>query len=245
MDDAGQNAPTNLFLNLLKNEDFRARFVNVYCDYANEVLTPEKANAMAAVYSRDYTEQLANTTVRRWGFFGGSKDSNISYNREQYKNNTLPQIATFFRERKKYTLEHMRHWLNLSFSMNTITLKTSGGGKIRINSITPDTSGGWSGEYSEDCPVTLTALPDEGHKFTGWSGSISGMTITANFAEKETVRGDVNADGDFNIADVVLLQNWLLGRKNAKLADWQAADLFEDGKLNVFDLCLIKKELFK
>ena len=141
--------------------------------------------------------------------------------------------------------------------MQTITLKTSGSGKIRINSITPDTSSGWSGEYSEDCPVTLTALPDDGHKFTGWSGSISGsektvtvtlseaMTITANFAEKETFRGDANADGDFNIADVVVLQNWLLGRKNAKLADWQAADLCKDGKLNVFDLCLMKKELFK
>ena len=252
-----KEAPTSLFVALLRNKDFRSRFANVYLDYANEILTPEKANAMIDTYSRDYTEAVAQTTTRWWGFFGGSKDSNLSYNREQYKNNTLPQIATFFRERKKYTLEHMRHWLNLSFSMNTITLKTSGGGKIRINSITPDTSGGWSGEYSEDCPVTLTALPDDDHKFTGWSGSISGsektvtvtlseaMTITANFAEKETVRGDVNADGDFNIADVVLLQNWLLGRKNTKLADWQAADLCADGKLNVFDLCLMKKELFK
>ena len=28
--------PTNLFLNLLHNEDFRNKFVNVYCDYAKE-----------------------------------------------------------------------------------------------------------------------------------------------------------------------------------------------------------------
>lgn len=56
--------PTNLFIQLLKNQDFRTKFVNVYCDYANEVLTLEKANEMAELYSQEYTEQLANTTVR-------------------------------------------------------------------------------------------------------------------------------------------------------------------------------------
>ncbi|MBR4627274.1 MAG: CotH kinase family protein [Ruminococcus sp.] len=255
-DNAGKNSPTDLFINMLNNKDFRSRFVNVYCDYANEVLTPEKANAMAEIYSRDYTEPLANTTVRWWGFFGGSKESNLSYNRTQYRNTTLPQIQTFFRERKKYTIEDMQNYLGLLSSMNTITLKTSGTGKIRINSITPDSSGGWSGDYSADCPVTLTAIPDRGAQFVGWGGDISGsektvtvtlreaMTITASFGEKKLIRGDVNADGEFDIADVVLLQNWLLGRNNAELADWEAADLSNDRKLNVFDLCLMKRELF-
>ena len=150
----------------------------------------------------------------------------------------------------------MQNYLGLLSSMNTITLKTSGSGKIRINSITPDSSGGWSGDYSADCPVTLTAIPDRGAQFAGWGGDISGsektvtvtlreaMTITASFGEKKLIRGDVNADGEFDIADVVLLQNWLLGRNNAELADWESADLSNDRKLNVFDLCLMKRELF-
>jgi hypothetical protein len=140
--------------------------------------------------------------------------------------------------------------------MQTITLKTSGSGKIQINSIIPDTSSGWSGEYSADCPVTLTALPDKGAQFTGWSGDVSGsektvtvtlreaMTITANFGEKVTVRGDVNADGEFNVADVVTLQNWMLGRKNTVISDEDAADLSENGRLDIFDLIIMKRELF-
>ncbi|WP_298528251.1 hypothetical protein [uncultured Ruminococcus sp.] len=128
---------------------------------------------MIDVYSRDYTEAVAQTTTRWWGFFGGSKESNLSYNRGKYKSNTLPQIQTFFRERKKYTIEDMQQYLRLSSSMQKITLKTAGNGKIQINSIIPDTSGGWSGEYSADCPVTLTALPDDGAQFTGWSGDVS------------------------------------------------------------------------
>ena len=58
-----------------------------------------------------------------------------------------------------------------------------------------------------------------------------------------SVKGDVNADGKFNIADAVIFQKWLLDFPDVKLNDWKAADLCEDGKLNVFDLCLMKQEL--
>ena len=57
------------------------------------------------------------------------------------------------------------------------------------------------------------------------------------------VRGDVNADGILDIADVVLLQKWLLAVPNTHLPIWQAAELCEDKRLDVFDLCLMKREL--
>lgn len=55
------------------------------------------------------------------------------------------------------------------------------------------------------------------------------------------VRGDVNSDGKFNIADVVSMQKYLLcsGSLNCK----QAGDFCEDGVLNIFDLCVMKNEL--
>ena len=56
------------------------------------------------------------------------------------------------------------------------------------------------------------------------------------------VIGDVNADGDFTVADVVMMQNYLLGR--GALTDWEAGDLIKDGKITVFDLIRLKKELF-
>ena len=59
------------------------------------------------------------------------------------------------------------------------------------------------------------------------------------------VAGDVNADGSFNISDLVLFQKWLLVKPGAELKNWKAGDLCEDGKLNVFDLCLMRKLLTK
>lgn len=57
------------------------------------------------------------------------------------------------------------------------------------------------------------------------------------------IKGDVNADGQFNIADVVIFQKWLLAVPNTKLSDWQAVDYTSDNRLNVFDFCLMKYEL--
>lgn len=50
--------------------------------------------------------------------------------------------------------------------------------------------------------------------------------------------GDVNKDGRFTIADVVAMQNYLLGRET--LADWKAGDVNADEVIDVFDLCRMK-----
>ena len=63
--------------------------------------------------------------------------------------------------------------------------------------------------------------------------------------EEPEVACDVNMDGSFNVADVVLLQKWLLAVPDTHLPNWKAADLCEDDKLNVFDLCLMKRALLE
>ena len=40
--------------------------------------------------------------------------------------------------------------------------------------------------------------------------------------------GDVNADDDFDVSDVILLQKWLLAVPDTQLSDWKAADFCND-----------------
>ncbi len=71
-------------------------------------------------------------------------------------------------------------------------------------------------------------------------------TLSTNrlrLVQTETVNGDVNADGAFNIADVVTLKKWLLAVPDTHLANWKAADFNSDNVLNIFDLCFMKTEL--
>lgn len=65
------------------------------------------------------------------------------------------------------------------------------------------------------------------------------------FKLKFTPTGDVNDDGEFNVADVVLLQKWLLAVPDTHLINWKAVDFCNDNVLNVFDLCLMKRELLE
>ncbi|MBQ6943662.1 MAG: dockerin type I repeat-containing protein [Ruminococcus sp.] len=60
-----------------------------------------------------------------------------------------------------------------------------------------------------------------------------------------TTMGDVNGDSEFNIADAVLLQKWLLGSPDTQLTNLKAADFCKDNRLDVFDLCLMKRDLLE
>ncbi len=64
-----------------------------------------------------------------------------------------------------------------------------------------------------------------------------------SYTPDKTVKGDVNGDGQFDVSDVVVLQKWILAVPNTNLANWKAADLCEDERIDVFDLCLMKKLL--
>lgn len=63
--------------------------------------------------------------------------------------------------------------------------------------------------------------------------------------DSDKISGDVNADGKFNVADVITLQKWLLAVPDVELSDWKSADLYNDNKIDVFDLCAIKQKLIQ
>lgn len=80
--------------------------------------------------------------------------------------------------------------------------------------------------------------------YVSFSALIQNHTLVVTAEETDTsITGDVNADGKFDIADVVVLQEWLLGVSDTKLTDWKVADIYKDGNLNIFDLCLMKQKL--
>ena len=67
--------------------------------------------------------------------------------------------------------------------------------------------------------------------------------LGAAFFPFDSVPGDVNADGGFGVADLLLFQKWLLAVPDAELTNWQNADLCKDGRLDAYDLCLMRKAL--
>ncbi|MDE5753986.1 MAG: hypothetical protein K2H89_05530 [Oscillospiraceae bacterium] len=63
--------------------------------------------------------------------------------------------------------------------------------------------------------------------------------------KSEILMGDINADGVFNITDLVLMQKWILAVPDIRFVNWQAGDIYHDNKLNIFDFCLMKRMLME
>ena len=77
-------------------------------------------------------------------------------------------------------------------------------------------------------------------------GEKSLLKVIGDTLRNETfIAGDVNADGSFNVSDLVLMQKWLLAVPDTELKSPKAGDLCDDGILDVFDLCVMRKKLIK
>lgn len=80
--------------------------------------------------------------------------------------------------------------------------------------------------------------------FTVYNGTGSSTTQMIEFEiiNSKDVIGDCNNDGEFSVADAVILQKWLLN-DGMELTTWQTADLDENGIIDAFDLRLMKQKL--
>lgn len=99
----------------------------------------------------------------------------------------------------------------------------------------------------EEIPQTTTATTTTTETTT--ATTVETTTVTTEKPTEdvvpEFVRGDANGDGELTIADAVALQKWLLSVPNTNLTNWKAADLYDDNKLDVFDMCLMKNALLE
>ncbi len=98
------------------------------------------------------------------------------------------------------------------------------------------------GEASEWLPDT-SAEENETQKISS-SGSGAHNISTPIQSEVLVIDGDVNEDGKTTIADVVLVQRWLVGEP-VEFSEWKCADFTLDGKLTAEDLTLMKRYLPK
>lgn len=86
---------------------------------------------------------------------------------------------------------------------------------------------------------------DADHDDTVYCCNMAEIEIYGDLVSEITVKGDVNADGKFSVADAVLLQKWILAVPNTELADWKAADFCEDNRLDAFDMTEMRKLLIQ
>jgi hypothetical protein len=79
------------------------------------------------------------------------------------------------------------------------------------------------------------------NEHTVYSNAALVYLLAAVSAQELPLYGDVNADGSFTVADVIMLQKWLL--RTGDITKAKAGDLCADNILDGFDLAVMKREL--
>lgn len=87
---------------------------------------------------------------------------------------------------------------------------------------------------------TVITITDNSAVMDKCNGSVS-QQLSIKVLDIPVIEGDANLDGEVNVADVVMLQKWLLCCGN--LDCWQNVDLCRDERINVFDLVMLKRRL--
>ena len=110
---------------------------------------------------------------------------------------SIDQFGDFFENRFDYIVPYMAEEFGLTGTLEEVTLKVNDteGGTIQLNTTMPDISkGSWTGKYYTDYAITATAIPEDGYKFVGWSGSISSENVTI---EADVLEGGIILEAVF------------------------------------------------
>ena len=239
------------FTKLLKDEKFALDFARTYMDIANYNFDTEKTTAEIDKFKNLYSQQILDTYDRYPSNSDGKQKLESEYN----------TVMSFYKNRYSTAESTMRNACSLKSTTNTVTVQNDiSSGSVKLNTLTLKENK-WSGKYHSDYDMTATAQPNEGASFDHWeitgaeltSGSKTSPTITFKATGDVTIKavysggasnvidGDFNGDTQVNVADLVLLNQYLLGKK-VTIAN---ADIIKDGVIDTFDLVELRKMLTK
>ncbi|MBR1664031.1 MAG: CotH kinase family protein [Ruminococcus sp.] len=173
---------------LLKNDSFKAMFVNSFMDITNINFEYTKARALLNEYKAAYYPEMKKYYARFPNWAGTwTTDECIS------------RLNAFLKERPAYVPQMLQSNFGLSDAVDvTINAVNPSGGVVTLNGSKLDLAKDLSGKYFDEYKITLTAEPKEGYTFKGWAGSYTGTSrsITIKASQARSIQAVFEKSGD-------------------------------------------------
>ena len=181
-----------LFRSLSENEEFRTEFINRFADHMNSTFNTERVISVIDQTAAELRPEMKEFFMR-WD----SREDPL----EKWEDE-VDVMRMFAQKRPESVRQHIVDQFGLD---GTAVLKVNSDqekGYVKINSleITPILPGVenpalWSGIYFKGVPITITAIPKPGYRFSGWEGIDhehleiimeldEDLDLTANFIEE-------------------------------------------------------------
>ncbi len=199
-----------MFRKFLENQRFKMEFINRFADYLNTVFLPENVQPVIDAIKLPLEVEMP----RHYDKF---KSDPIS---AWY--NSIDVLENFAKNRPPYIRQHIMNYFGISDTVPVnLQISPVNSGSISINHISISDSS-WQGKYFTDVPVTFTAVPNIGYKFTGWNGDadtdsliisriLTGeQTLIANFERDDSVvQGIIINEINYHSADDFDTGDWI------------------------------------
>ncbi|MCR6650977.1 MAG: CotH kinase family protein [Cellvibrionaceae bacterium] len=151
---------TLLLRRLLQNPQFKTQFINYFADQLNSRFLPANVSAVIGRLADEIRTEIP-LQKDRWA----GPRSNWSWDGE------VESLITYANNRPGYVWQHLRKQFALSApAILSIESLDVAAGSVKVNSVVV-TQPNWSGSYFAEVPVTVTALPNTGYRFSHWSGA--------------------------------------------------------------------------
>ena len=231
----GNYGPWSTFIlrNLLKNEEFRIRFITRFADLLNTSYDADNVNGIID----ELADVIRPEMTRHFTRWGGSVRT---------WENRIAEMRSFATARVYHQRIHIKDYFGLNDYVQTrIFIEPPDAGSILLNSIVIDAVS-WNGYYFGGLPITLKAVAAGGYRFLRWEGDIESETssvgiapqkevsITAVFGESPLEAGMVvineinyNSSDDFDPGDWVELCN--PGIEAVDISGWTLKDDNDEG----------------
>ena len=172
---------TRLLRKALENSTFRQKFINRFADLLNTTLSAgsatTKLDEFVALYGPEIPEHVA-----RW--------------RQPYNwSNDVARIRTYMQARPAAVRGHIAGKFGLAGTAAlTVDIADTNQGSVTVNSVSINSSTPgigtnvypWTGTYFRGVPITVTAVPKPGYRFSSWSDSESTNTNALNFVASDS-----------------------------------------------------------
>ena len=200
---------TFLIRQLFKNQSFVEAYANRSADQMNSIFLPDRVAQTVEEMKSVLEPELAHHFAR----WGGDLEN---WNRN-------------LREQALYAVErppHLRQFIMEKFGISAtaeveLNIDPPGAGTIMLNTL-DIAAFPWSGTYFQGVPIQVTALPNPGYRFEGWSGTISpnlastaidlegDISLTARFvADNQYLNRIVINEINYNSPDDLDVEDWV------------------------------------
>ena len=154
---------TILMIRLLENEGFKKAFINRFCVLLSMNFSADRLLKRIEELQSQVQAEVAGDAAF-WGYDEASMSSN------------LEKIKSFAQTRQQTIMSEMATFFSLG-DPTPVTLSTQGSGHILVHNLALDQSS-MAVNFFRDVQVTVTAVPNTGAVFGGWSDGVQEATRT-------------------------------------------------------------------